>query len=265
MTRHAETLVLEGPDAANFAQAQFGSNVASLDQQRWQFSAWLNPQGRVRGFFHLARINDDAYLLLLRGGSSAAMAEALGRFVFRSKLAIKLLSPRMLSAGPALELHSVLQQEGTILLGCGTHSLRISDEADRDKSWHLQQLRLGWPWLSDASLDQLLPAQLSLQRLGAVAVDKGCYPGQEIVARLHFRGGNKRHLCSGILSQACKVDDLLHIEGIEAARIINVIQHEGTTEALIILRDDIAAQASKQTIVFAEQDVSMQLDTIWPA
>jgi folate-binding Fe-S cluster repair protein YgfZ len=79
----AETLLIEGPDAIAFAQAQFSSKVSSLATGHWQFSAWLDPQGRVRALFHLARLADDRLLLLLRGGSAAAVVDALQRFVFR--------------------------------------------------------------------------------------------------------------------------------------------------------------------------------------
>ena len=71
--RQAETLLIEGPDALAFAHAQFSSNVQSLAIGAWQFSAWLNAQGRVRALFHLARLDEQRLLLLLRGGEAAAL------------------------------------------------------------------------------------------------------------------------------------------------------------------------------------------------
>jgi folate-binding protein YgfZ len=61
-------------------------------------------------------------------------------------------------------------------------------------NWRLADIRAGLPELGPALHDQFLPQWLGLDRLGAVSVGKGCYPGQEIMSRLHFKGGSKRHL-----------------------------------------------------------------------
>src|SRR6185312_11690713 len=64
--------------------------------------------------------------------------------------------------------------------------LRLAQSAARcRRHGRRAQILLGWPWLPASALDVLLPPALSLHRLQAVAIDKGCYPGQEIVARLH--------------------------------------------------------------------------------
>ncbi|HEY8682741.1 MAG TPA: folate-binding protein, partial [Rhodanobacter sp.] len=212
----AETLLIEGPDAIAFAHAQFSSKVNSLAIGDWQFSAWLDPQGRVRALFHLARIDADRLLLLLRGGNAAAMAEALRRYVFRSKLTLTALPSRNLASGPAHPMYAILGEADTLAIGCGGHSLQITDESNADEKWHPQQLRDGWPWLPARQLNELLPSALSLQRLQAVAVDKGCYPGQEIVARLHYRGGHKRHLHGVELSQPVMPGESFHRDGHEA-------------------------------------------------
>lgn len=265
MSKHAETLLIEGPDSLAFAHAQFSSKVASLATGCWQFSAWLSPQGRVRAFFHLVRLADDKYLLMLRGGSATLMADALQRFVFRSKLTIRAQLPRSLSAGAALPMHTVRKDDEVIFLGCDTYSLQITDSAIEDDSWRLPQLRLGWPWLSASTLDELLPAALSLQRLQAVAVDKGCYPGQEIVARLHFRGGNKRHLCSGTLSQPRAPGEMLRIEGNDVGRVLDAMIENGRNEVLVILNDDVAKQPNEGLLKRFDDKLSLRIDTCWPA
>ncbi|MEP7186062.1 MAG: folate-binding protein [Rhodanobacter sp.] len=259
--------MIEGPDARAFAHAQFSSKVTSLEAGGWQFSAWLGPQGRVRAFFHLIRLAKDTYLLLLRGGTAASMAEALQPFVFRSKVSISAQLPRNLSAGAALPTHAVLTEDDVICLGCDTYSMQIAESiVDDDNTWLAPQLRLGWPWLPESALDELLPAALSLQRLQAVAVDKGCYPGQEIVARLHFRGGHKRHLCSGTLSQPRNPGEILRIEGNDVGRVLDVITEDAGNEALVVLNDDVAIQAREEWLdLFDDKTVKMRITTSWPA
>lgn len=261
----AETLLIEGPDAMAFAHAQFSSNVSSLATGQWQFSAWLDPQGRVRALFHLARLADDRYLVLLRGGNAAAMVEALRRFVFRSKLTLTALPPRALTTGPTMPLHALSDDAGILSLGCGTHSLQITAADIGDDAWRLPQLRAGWPWLPTQTLNELLPAALSLQRLQAVAIDKGCYPGQEIVARLHYRGGHKRHLHSVTLSQAANAGDVLHHDDREVGCLLDVVNTHDGIAALVVLADDVVAQAHDGRLDPLDDSLVIHLDTSWPA
>ncbi|MEO5831593.1 MAG: folate-binding protein [Rhodanobacter sp.] len=271
----AETLLIEGADASSFAHAQFSSAVSSLAVGRWQFSAWLDPKGRVLALFHLVRLADDRYLLLLRGGSAAAIAAALQRFVFRSKLRILALPPRGLATGPALpqgvvvmassDADSGAEDHAPLSLGCDSHSLNITSSDSGDDAWRLPELRSGWPWLVESCLGNLLPAALSLQRLHAVAVDKGCYPGQEIVARLHFRGGHKRHLHRVSLLQAVHVGDPLQKDDREVGCVLDAIDIGTNIEALVILHDDVAAPSNDRSVLMFDRGIEMTLVSTWPA
>jgi folate-binding protein YgfZ len=261
----AEILLLEGPDAAAFAHAQFASKVDSLAIGQWQFSAWLDAKGRVRALFHLARLDAERYLLLLRGGGAIEMAEALRRFVFRAKLKLDTPSGRMLASGVAQPMHAVTHIEDSISLGCGTHSLDILTTGDPDDAWRLQQVREGWPWLPSAVHDALLPAALSLQRLHAVTVDKGCYPGQEIVARLHFRGGHKRHLHRVVLSQSIHPGEVLRIDDREVGYALDVVSSNHQTEALVVLDDAFASSVGAGIASVLDNHITMKIETSWPA
>ncbi|MEO8778282.1 MAG: folate-binding protein [Rhodanobacter sp.] len=261
----AETLLLEGPDAAAFAHAQFSSKVDSLAIEQWQFSAWLDAKGRVRALFHLARLDTQRYLLLLRGGEASAMAEALQRFVFRSKLQFSTQPGRILTTGAAQPMHAVSHNDDVTSLGCATHSLDIATTRQPDHAWRLLQMRAGWPWLPSAARDVLLPAALSLQRLDAVAVDKGCYPGQEIVARLHFRGGHKRHLHRVTLSQRMAAGDVLHIENREVGCVLDVVSGDNRIEALVVLDDALSVPADAIGARIFNNHVTMKVEASWPA
>ncbi|KRE92434.1 folate-binding protein [Frateuria sp. Soil773] len=241
----AQTLTIEGADAVAFAQAQFSSNVATLAVGHWQFSAWLDAQGRVRALFHLARPADDRLLLLLRGGDAAAIAEALKRFVFRAKARIEAQPPRRLATGEARPLHALCTAGGIEGFGCGDHSL-LPEAAQHDERWRLVQLRAGWPWLPDALPGELLASTLRLERLHATSIDKGCYPGQEIVARLHYRGGNKRHMQRVVLSQAVEPGTLLRVDERDAVQLLDVVPVEGGAEALAVMHDAFAERLAQQ-------------------
>ena len=259
----AQAIFLEGPDAAAFAHSQFTSQVTALPSGQWQFSSWLDAQGRVRNLLHLARLSDEQFLLLLRGGDATQFAEALRRFVFRSRVKLSVVEGKNLSTGDALPAHIVDIKDDIVRLGCGSHSMQIGNAVAHDNAWQRAQLHAGWPWLPDAALNELLPPALSLHRLGAVALDKGCYPGQELVARLHYRGGNKRHLHRIRLSQAVEAGVELHRGDREFVRLLTVISQNDVIEALAVMPDETAGNITQGTENTSDDGVSITLLESW--
>ncbi len=199
----AQILELSGADARALAQAQFTSDVGALSDGQWQWSAWLDPSGRVRNFFALLLANDERLLAWLPRGDAAAMATRLSLFVFRSKVRIQPVAGYALLAlqgsdSPAtedlanawiLDLPGESRRRAAIV---GNHESGQVD-ANRLQAWILDDIAARLPWIADETAEEFTPQALGLERFGAISFDKGCYPGQEIVARLHYRGGNKRH------------------------------------------------------------------------
>lgn len=245
----AELITLQGADTLAFAQAQFSSNVAALEPSRWQFSAWLDARGRVRALFHLLWLEDERLLLLLRGGAAAPLARALGLYVLRSKVRIEAATGLALGTAPALACGLVEAKAGDLILGCGRHALVIGRHGD--SRWRLEQIRAGWPWLPTGSLlDTLLPPALGLRHLQATALDKGCYPGQEIVARLHYRGGHKHHLHHVRLSRPVPPGTVLE-STTGPVQLLDVAAIDEGAEALAILHDELAQTLSLAPLTLA--------------
>lgn len=261
----AQIITIEGPDAIAFAQAQFASKVSLLAVDQWQFSAWLNPQGRVRVWFHLARLAEDRLLLLLRGGDAAAVVESLNGFRFRSKVSMSTDEGRELATGPAMTLFECGTEDGRTMLGCGSHRLELVEAGKGDEQWRLPQLRQGWPWLSHDALERWLPPALSLQRLQAVVTDKGCYPGQEIVARMHFRHAHKQRLHRVILSEPAANGFVLRMNDTEIGRLIDVQATPSGVEALAVLRDDACSLDSAEPIGPFDDFPALHSIEHWPA
>jgi len=260
---HAQAIFIEGPDAVAFAHSQFTSQVTTLPAGQWQFSSWLDAQGRVRNLIHLARLDNERLLVLLRGGEATPFVEALRRFVFRSRVKLQIAEGIKLGSGAALPAHIVDMQDDIIRLGCGAHSLQLSADIAADDAWQLLQLHAGWPWLPDTALNEFLPPSLSLHRLGAVALDKGCYPGQEIVARLHYRGGNKRHLHRVKLSRAVSNGVELRHDDREFVRLLAVISHNESIEALAVMTDETAHNIAQDAGNTSDDGVTVTLLESW--
>jgi folate-binding protein YgfZ len=204
---HHQLLSLAGRDAMAFAQAQFMSDVAALADGQWQWSGWLTPKGRTIALFALLRLDAETLWLLLPDADAAALADALRRYVFRSKVVVAPLDATVAGgfAAPAQASGNRFAAlgEGWIELDMsGEHHARTlhigplvaPDDAGALARWDAADLAHGLPRLPASQANQWTPQQLSLERLRAFSVKKGCYPGQEIVARTHFLGQAKRGL-----------------------------------------------------------------------
>jgi folate-binding protein YgfZ len=200
-------VALEGVDATAFAHAQFANDVTGLAPGHWHWNAWLTPKGRVIAVFALLKLAEDRLLLILLDHPADEFATQLRRFVFRRKLKIETL-PDWHVSGALIEPEiasgaQIAQKDDGIELDFSGHGgarcLRIAasstaPEPSSTQEWAAYDLRHGLPRLSAAQREQWTPQQLSLDRLQAYSVKKGCYPGQEIVARTHFLGKAKRGL-----------------------------------------------------------------------
>lgn len=205
-----QLLSLEGADAAAFAHAQFSSDVTALPVRHWQWSAWLSAKGRTIAVFQLIRVDPETVLLVLADGDGDAIASQLQRFVFRRKVKITRCEHRIIvgsfTAPEAASGAAIALDGETLELDMGTDALprtlrivpqdghAISDDAGFVLAWRQSDLRYGVPRLAADQREQWTPQQLGLDRLNGYSVKKGCYPGQEIVARTHFLGKAKRAL-----------------------------------------------------------------------
>ncbi len=199
---------LAGRDAVAFAQAQFMNDVGTLAVGHWQWNGWLTPKGRVIALFALLKIDADTLVLIVADVDAAELATKLQRYVFRSKIDIAVVDDRFVtgsfSAPPTARTSSLAYDpEQGIELDMGgaggVRTLRIAaaaGAADDDQviRWTAFDIEHGLPRMDASQAEQWTPQQLSLDRLKAYSVKKGCYPGQEIVARTHFLGQAKRGL-----------------------------------------------------------------------
>lgn len=234
----AETLTIEGPDAIAFAQAQLTSNVRDLTADTWQWSAWLNPKGRVRALGHLLWCGEQQLRFVLRGGTATAMAQSLAPYILRKRVTLTADAPAMLVDAPPCPAGTLRRDGGDTTLGLGDYAIRITPHASAAaQAWRTSAVRCGHPWLPESALERLLAASLRLQELGAVDLGKGCFPGQEIVARLHYRGGCKQHLRRVQSAAPLPAGGALRVDGDDAGIILDSVIEGTTTRALAVVRD----------------------------
>ena len=231
-------LRLSGSDAEAFAQSQFANDVLALEPGQWQWNCWLTAKGRVRTVFALLRPQAGELVMVLPEGQAQDIGTELQRYVFRRKVTLALDTAPVSGALTAPRLASgnrlALLDDGVIELDMGGPSLprtlRLGgepavDSAAGSDAWREADLRLGLPRLPTGSEPQWTPQQLGLDRLPAVSVRKGCYPGQEIVARTHFLGKAKRTCTLLQLSCPAQPGTAVTAEGVEIGQLASTAGH----------------------------------------
>lgn len=207
-------LQAEGAEAGEFLQAQTMNDVRALARGQWQWNGWLNPKGRVIALFALWRVEDRRFLLLLPDFPAGELQPLLQRYVFRSKLQLtetKHLAcaadfgtapasgtndrsiAKAVDGGAALDMSGTTVFRQLVILPDGHPALRDPDEHS-DARWLALDIAHGLPRLPAQQRETWTPQMLALERLQAYSLKKGCYPGQEIVARTHYLGQAKRSL-----------------------------------------------------------------------
>jgi tRNA-modifying protein YgfZ len=197
-------LSVTGDDAREFLHAQLTKDIRSLPADRIALAGWCSAKGRLLASF-LVVPSPQGFLLQLARDLAAAVAKRLTMFVLRAKVKVADESERWAQDGVwdmdggAAEV----SWNGTIAtvrvaerryLQLGPLAEMQATATAREEEWTLQEIRAGRPLITAATQDQFVPQMVNLEKLGAVDFQKGCYPGQEIVARAQYRGQVKRRM-----------------------------------------------------------------------
>jgi len=190
-----------GADAGSFLQGQL-SNDTTLAAGRWQLTGYHTPQGRAIALLRLTRIASDDFLAVLPLELVAPVVLRLKRYVLRAKVQITDDSPQWQIRGytgapPALTADALCLPYGSSrhLAVIPQSAALAPDAADGTRSdWLACDIAEGLPQVYQATSESFVAQMLNLDVTGGIALDKGCYTGQEIIARAHYRGHVKRRM-----------------------------------------------------------------------
>ena len=192
-----------GADAAAFLQGQISQDVEAVEPGDSAWSLVLAPQGKVDAWFRLTRLGQNEFLVDLDAGFAEALVARLERFKLRVDATFEILEGwQMLSirgsSGDSDGLDAVRAElravvtwpgfEGVDLLGPEV-SLPAGAEAST-AAMEVARIRAGWPAMGRELTERTIPAEIAGLVESSVSFTKGCYTGQELVARIDSRGGN---------------------------------------------------------------------------
>lgn len=199
-----------GADARSFLHGQLSNDIQHLPQDGAQWTAYCSAKGRMLAGFLAWAPRPDTILLACDRALVAPLVKRLRMFVLRAKVAVEDASERVnvagqigAATGPEPFTHSRVAD--TTLLGLPgalgvRRTLVVSDSAVAnapaadENEWARLMILMGEIWLTPATQDQFVPQMVNFDVIGGINFKKGCYPGQEVVARAHYRGAVKRRM-----------------------------------------------------------------------
>jgi len=196
---YLSALRFSGADAGSFLHNQLSADVLGLASGESTFACYCEPKGRVLALMLVHRIDGD-YYVILSNALATVVAERLKIYRMRSRVDIEVLSEAVagLSADdktvPASTLVARIHVPGSAMqLALTVADIATDTDTIAQAAWKHAELQMGITWLGPETSGEFLPQMLGFEQIGAVNYRKGCYPGQEIVARTHYLGKIKRH------------------------------------------------------------------------
>ena len=212
-----------GPDAESFLHGQLTNDLLHLGATTAQWNGYCTAKGRMLASFLVWRDGGDGFFLATDNALTPALTKRLRMFVLRAKAVIEDVSEAFACFGiaravtgldaatPALAM-SVAQSDSAWYLSLPpidgarrrlayvprgaaasfavAQSLAASDAID----WTRLMIHAGEAWITPATQEAFVPQMINFDAIGGINFKKGCYPGQEIVARAHYRGAVKRRM-----------------------------------------------------------------------
>jgi tRNA-modifying protein YgfZ len=251
-----------GADVVPFLQGQLSNDVAQLSPGRSLLAGYHNPQGRTIAIVRLIEHAPGDVLAILPRELVAPVAARLARFILRAKVnladesaawslhGLAAAEPPQESAALALplEVNAVARSGAALVVRVGASPARAlvvqpresasvlaGIEAASESLWHAGAVAAAEPQVFAATSEEFVAQMLNLDLLGAIAFDKGCYTGQEVIARAHYRGRVKRRLQRFLTAAPAQLapGDARELPDGRSVKVVDAIQHgDGRCEFL---------------------------------
>ncbi|MDO9048916.1 MAG: folate-binding protein [Methylobacter sp.] len=264
---HLGVLTVTGKDAAKFLQGQITCNINDITDIKSSLGAMCNPKGRAIATFLLVK-NADAFLMILPKELLASVKKRLQMYVLRSDVTLTDSSDELCLIGLSYgvsqpcevpEHRFATSRQENIVVDFQNRSLIIA-EADNAQALWEERVKLGFqpegsaqwryldiisgiPWLGAATSEEFIPQMLNLDKLGGISFTKGCYTGQEIVARTHYLGKAKREMflaeCNALATpepNSTIIDDSTGTEQ-SVGKVLYAQNGQNTCKMLVVLQN----------------------------
>lgn len=224
-------LRFSGPDAQSFLHGQLTCDVVALNSGASTYGGYCTPKGRLLATF-LLWADVASYTMLLPAALAEPIRKRLAMYVLRAKLTVENLTPAQAcigvagpDAGPQIaarggtlpeHLHDVLVRDGVTVIHLPAQRYLLVMPRERAQApddavlWTALDIAAGIPFIVSATQEEFVPQMVNLDLIGGLSYTKGCYPGQEIVARTHYLGRLKQRMYHARVGAAAAAGDKLY-------------------------------------------------------
>lgn len=272
---------VSGEDAESFLQNQLTNDIRNVTETSHQASAWCSPKGRIIANFQIF-MRDGNYFLTVSADLIEHIIKKLRMYVMMSKVTVEDVTESTVHFAYVGDLQTIIDDTPSTpnqtLQYNNLSILRLADKNSRyeifagssnisdaiqlweqcttdaiavdNNGWNYLNIVAGLPNISEASSEAWVPQMVNYIAIGGVDFKKGCYPGQEIVARLNYLGKTKRRMYRLQINtdKLATIGDVIASDSDkEAGKILNVaINPDGNIEALAVMK--IAGTESALTL-----------------
>ena len=253
---HLSTLSFSGSDAKDFLQGQMTQDINSISDQSYKMTSILNPKGRIIVTGLIKEFKGNIFFIISKDLSKDCV-QWLSRYILRSDVKISIEknyifglnnenqkqlfkydgNQQQLNISPISMDHS-----RCILLADDEVSLKDkSIESINENEWILSDIKRGLPILSKESSEKYIPQMINLDLLEGISFSKGCYTGQEVVARVQHRGKIKQRMFH-ITAESNKSEiehqsEIMH-ENSKVGSLVNSIMNKNILHSLAVINID---------------------------
>lgn len=237
---HLAIIKVMGEDASRFLQGQLTCNINDLTDSNSFFAAFCNAKGRTISTLLILK-KEEAYFLILPAELIDKVINKLKMYILRSDVQLTNATNNLCLTGiTSSELNlSISFPETDFAVKNGSEiiikfpstdnrylcinsvsqgkalwtQLTQKDNflASNSSTWNYQDISIGLPWLTELTSEEYIPQMLNIDKLGGISFEKGCYTGQEVIARTHYLGKAKRELFLAECSTSALLESNTHI------------------------------------------------------
>lgn len=264
-------LSLTGKDAKPLLQGQITINMDDITPEQGKLSGYCNLKGRLHGMFYVLEASpfEDGYWLVMPSSIIEHIEKTLTQYARFSKVKITnitneynlmgLSNIQAIDVPPSSAFKKsylnalssmvfyVPENRAIMISEKSTDPLSNLEEA-QPESWQAEDIRAGLPWIYDKTIESFLPHYLNLNQFGSLNFNKGCYLGQEIIARMEYKGNIKRHLYRVTLNKEKQVPaatELLLHDGGSVGTILYSVDSPNGAQGLATIQDDATKRQLK--------------------
>ena len=270
---HFSIISISGADSTEFIQGQMTQDISAIGDDEARMTAILNPQGRVMSTALIMHW-DDSIILVLSKDTVDDLIVWLSRFILRSKVTVSRLEAHIYGLNQnlaniesdSLDLEKEIfclrsietDAERTLLITKSLHDFsKSSITTMSSRNWQLADIQAGIPTIYKENIAKFIPQMINLDLINGISFNKGCYTGQEIVARVQHRGKIKRrmfHISTQQSNTEIRPGTPVLLGDSEVGTIIQSVQYKNQIHSLAVIKND----ASKKKLLVNGSAIKIQ-------